>query len=130
MTIARTGGKFYTTLTYFNNNYKYMPGVEFTDTNFKQNVLEEAKLPVLVDFWATWCGPCKVQGPIIEEISKELSGQVVVGSLDVDENPETSQSFGIMSIPTLVIFKGGKEIWRVSGLQQKHVILNQLKQVM
>jgi thioredoxin 1 len=107
-----------------------MPGIAFSDKNFKHDVLEEANLPVLVDFWATWCGPCKVQGPIIEEVAKEMAGKAIVGSVDVDENPEISQSLNIMSIPTLIIFKGGKEVWRNSGLQQKPAILNKLKELM
>jgi thioredoxin 1 len=128
MIIARSLGKFYTILT-SSIIIINMSGIEFTDKNFKQNVLEERKLPVLVDFWATWCGPCKVQGPIIEEVAKEMAGKAIIGSLDVDQNPTTSQSYGIMSIPTLIIFKGGKEVWRVSGLQQKQAILTELKKV-
>jgi thioredoxin 1 len=107
-----------------------MPGIAFSDKNFKHDVLEEANLPVLVDFWATWCGPCKVQSPIVEEVATEMAGKAIIGSMDVDENPETSQSFNIMSIPTLIIFKGGKEVWRISGLQQKQAILNKLKELM
>ncbi|PIS40586.1 MAG: thioredoxin [Candidatus Kerfeldbacteria bacterium CG08_land_8_20_14_0_20_43_14] len=104
-----------------------MPEVQFTDQNFKAEVLEEKTKPVLVDFWATWCGPCKVQGPIIEEVAKEIGSKAKVGKLEVDENPQTAQEYGIMSIPTLVIFKSGKPIWRISALQSKEAIMKELK---
>jgi thioredoxin 1 len=99
----------------------------FTDANFKTEVLEEKSKPVLVDFWATWCGPCKVQGPIIEEVAKEIGDKAKVGKLEVDENSTTAQEYAVMSIPTLVIYKDGKPVWRVAGLQQKNVIIEELK---
>lgn len=107
-----------------------MSGRQFTDQNFQSDVLGEMTKPVLVDFWASWCGPCKVQGPIIEELAKEMGEKVSIGSLEVDENPATAQQYGIMSIPTLAIFKGGKEVWRVAGLQQKQAIIEELKRFM
>ena len=104
-----------------------MSEIEITDQNFQKEVLEEKTKPVLIDFWATWCGPCKVQGPIIEEVAKEIGDKAKVGKLDVDANPQTAQEHGIMSIPTLVIFKNGKPIWRISGLQTKEAIIKELK---
>lgn len=107
-----------------------MSGIEFTDANFKAEVLDEASKPVLVDFWATWCGPCRVQSPIIEDIAKEIGAAAKVGAMDVDAQPNTAQEFGIMSIPTLIIYKNGKPVWRVAGLQTKQAILAELKKAM
>jgi thioredoxin 1 len=104
-----------------------MAELKLTDANFKSEVLDEASKPVLVDFWATWCGPCKVQGPIIEEVAKEVGARAKVCSMEVDENPVTPQEYAVMSIPTLVIFKNGKPVWRVAGLQQKGAIMEELK---
>lgn len=104
--------------------------LKLTDANFKSEVMDEANKPVLVDFWATWCGPCKVQGPIIEEIAKEMGDKAKVGSMEVDENPTTPQEYAIMSIPTLIIFKAGKPVWRVAGLQTKQAILAELKKAL
>ena len=101
-----------------------------TDQNFQKEVIEETSKPVLVDFWATWCGPCKVQGPIIEEVAKAIGEKAKVCKLDVDENSATAQSYAVMSIPTLVIFKAGKPIWRVAGLQTKQAIMEELKKAL
>ncbi len=92
-----------------------------TDQNFKKEVLE-SELPVLVDFWAPWCGPCKMVGPIVEEIAAEYHGKARVVKLNTDENQETAQSYGIMSIPTLAIFKGGKVVDGVVGAAPKHML--------
>ena len=88
--------------------------LHLTDTNFKQEVLE-SRLPVLVDFWATWCGPCKMITPIIEEVAKEYAGKIKVGKLNVDDNPAIATRYGIMSIPTLVFFKNGRVMEQVVG---------------
>src|SRR4051812_33564671 len=77
------------------------------NNNFKADVLD-AQLPVVVDFWAEWCGPCKMIGPSLEEISKELAGKVKIAKLNIDENPELAAKFGVRSIPTLMLFKGGE----------------------
>lgn len=98
----------------------------FTDQNFKEKVLG-AKVLVLVDFWAPWCGPCQMQGPIVEEVAKELEPKVKVGKLNVDENPNTASQYQIMSIPTLIIFKDGKVTERLIGLQSKEVLVNKLR---
>ncbi len=106
-----------------------MPEVILTDTSFKAEVLDEKSRPVLVDFWATWCGPCKVQGPIVEDIAKEIGGKAKIAKMEVDENPNTPMQYAIMSIPTIVIFKDGKPVWRAVGLQTKQAIMEELKKV-
>ena len=88
--------------------------VELTDANFKQEVLEE-KLPVLVDFWAEWCGPCQILGPVVENIAEKYAGKVKVGKLDVDSNPATATNYRVMSIPTLHLFKEGQVVDTVIG---------------
>jgi thioredoxin 1 len=88
--------------------------VPVTDNNFKAEVLE-SKTPVLVDFWAEWCGPCKALAPRIEELASQYSGKIKVVSVDVDANPDTPSTFGIRSIPTLLTFKGGKMVGELVG---------------
>jgi thioredoxin 1 len=92
--------------------------VTVTDTTFKEEVLD-SELPVLVDFWASWCTPCKMIAPIVEEFATQYDGQVKVAKVDVDANPITPGMFGIMSIPTLMIFRGGKAEERIVGYQPK-----------
>lgn len=103
--------------------------VTLTDDSFEEEVLKSDQ-PVLVDFWAEWCGPCKMQAPIINEISQEYEGKAKVGKLEVDENPATAQKYGIMSIPTLAIFKNGEIVWQVAGVQQKEMLAQQLESTM
>lgn len=95
-----------------------MATVDITDTDFETRVIK-SKLPVLVDFWAQWCNPCKVAGPVLEEISKEQKDKLVVAKVNVDENPLTSQKYSVMSIPTVVLFKGGVEMGRQTGFSSK-----------
>ena len=101
--------------------------VILTDQSFDKTV---AKGIVLVDFWATWCGPCKVQGPIVEQIAKEMKGKVTVCKLDTDKNLKTSQRFEIQYLPTILIFKDGKVVDKLVGMTQKEALLNALKKVL
>jgi len=90
----------------------------FTDANFKKEVLE-SDLPTLVDFWAGWCGPCKMIGPHIEELAKEYAGKMKIGKIDIDVNPKIATEYGIMSIPTIVFFKKGKVLNQIVGAVSK-----------
>jgi thioredoxin 1 len=100
-----------------------------TDTNFDSEVLK-ATTPVLVDFWATWCGPCKALGPKLEEISQSLGGKVKFVKLDVDANAEVPSKFGIRGIPTLILFKNGQMLDQLVGNQPKEVIEELLKKAL
>lgn len=95
-----------------------MADLTFTDQNFEAEVLK-SKSPVLVDFWAVWCGPCKIVDPVIEELAAEFEGKLKVGKLNVDENQETSMKYSVMSIPTIMLFKGGEPVKSVVGAQPK-----------
>jgi len=95
--------------------------LELSDSTFQQDVLQ-SPVPVLVDFWATWCGPCLRVAPIVEDLAKDNAGKLKIGKLDVDENPGTSSEYGVMSIPTLIVFKGGKEVDRITGALPKSAI--------
>jgi thioredoxin 1 len=99
--------------------------LELTDSNFQELVLKSDK-PVLVDFWAVWCGPCRMVAPIVEELAKEYEGRAVVGKLDVDNNPNVSAQFGIRNIPTLLIFKNGQIVDKQVGAVPKSVLAGKL----
>ena len=100
--------------------------IEITDNNFKEIVLDEDK-PVLVDFWATWCGPCRMIAPIVDELHTELEGKAVIGKVDVDSNSESSANYGVRNIPTLLIFKNGEVVDKLVGAVPKSQILEKLE---
>ena len=98
--------------------------IEITDANFEEIIASDK--PVLVDFWAEWCGPCKMIGPVVEELAAEYEGKAIVGKVDVDSNPEISFKFGIRSIPTLLVFKGGEIVDKQIGAVPKSVLAQKL----
>ncbi len=97
----------------------------FTDANFEAEALNSDK-PVLVDCYADWCGPCKMQGPIVEELAAEMSGKAKIGKLNVDQNPAVAEKYGVMSIPTILIIKGGEVKNTLVGLQGKETLKGEL----
>ncbi|OGF99714.1 thioredoxin [Candidatus Gottesmanbacteria bacterium RBG_13_37_7] len=105
-----------------------MAKMTVTDDNFDQEVLK-SDIPVLVDFWATWCGPCQMQNPILEEMAKEMESKLKIAKLNVDDNPQTASKYGIMSIPTLMIFKGGESVKQMLGVQSKETLMEELKKI-
>jgi thioredoxin 1 len=98
---------------------------EFNKSNFEQKVIEASKIkPVVVDFFAVWCGPCKLQGPIIDEIAESLGDKASVGKLNVDEEQEIAGKYGVMSIPTILVFKGGEAVETLVGLNSKESLMS------
>ena len=102
--------------------------IEVSDDSFSDDVLT-SKTPVLVDFWATWCGPCRMVAPVLEEIAAEKSGQLTVAKLAVDANPNTARDFQVVSIPTLILFKDGEPVKRIVGAKGKAALLRELSDV-
>lgn len=94
---------------------------EFTDANFKTSVLDSDKLTV-IDFWAEWCGPCRMLSPILDQLSEEMDGKVKIVKMNIDENPETPSKFGVRGIPTMLLFKEGKQIATKVGVQPKNAL--------
>lgn len=105
-----------------------MADLTFTDHNFSDEVLKSDK-PVVVDFWAPWCTPCRIVGPIVDELAKEFEGKVKVGKLNVDENQQVSGQFNVMSIPTILFFKNGQPVESVVGAQSKEVIKQKMEKL-
>ena len=106
------------------------PGQEvFTSANFDVDVLG-SDIPVVVDFFATWCGPCRMMAPVIEELAEEYDGKVKIGKLDVDENSDIAARYGVMSIPTIILFKNGEVFSKSVGLQDKEVLENAIKEML
>lgn len=103
-----------------------MPATHFSEADFKAKVLQSDK-PVLVDFYADWCGPCRAMAPTIEELAHELNGTAVVGKVDVDANQALAEQYQVMSIPTLIVFKDGQPAVRFSGVQNKATVLEKVK---
>lgn len=103
-----------------------MADLIITDSNFQAEVAQ-SPMPVLVDFWAPWCGPCRAVSPIVEELAKEYTGKVKVGKLNVDENQDTAGQFGVMSIPTLLFFKNGKPVDSIVGVKSKEDIRHKME---
>ena len=97
----------------------------FTDANFDSNVMQ-SNIPVLVDFFAVWCGPCKMMAPVIDELAEEYAGKVKIGKFDVDENPVIAERFGIQSIPTILLIKGGEVVDKMVGVQSKDKLMDKL----
>jgi thioredoxin 1 len=98
---------------------------QFTDLSWDQEVLGSDK-PVLVDFWAEWCGPCRMIGPLVEELATEYEGKALIGKLNVDENPGVATKYGIRSIPTLLVFKGGEIVDKIVGAVPKNMLAQKL----
>lgn len=100
-----------------------------TDASFENDVLK-SNVPVLVDFWAEWCGPCRLLGPILEEVAPSYEGKIKIVKLNVDENSDSGTKFGVMSIPTMLFFKAGKEVDRVVGAVSKNEVQNRIDKIL
>jgi thioredoxin 1 len=96
--------------------------LEFSDSNFEELVLQSGDTPVLVDFWAEWCGPCRMIGPLVEELATEYDGKAKVGKMNIDNNPGTPMKYGVRSIPTLLVFKNGEVVDKIVGAVPKTTI--------
>lgn len=103
--------------------------LEITDANFEELVMKSDK-PVLVDFWAVWCGPCRMVGPVVEEIANDYEGKAIVGKVDVDNNPEIASKFGIRNIPTILFMKNGEVVDKQVGAAQKSALTDKLDAIM
>lgn len=102
--------------------------LQFTDTNFEEEVLKSDKLTI-VDFYADWCGPCKMVGPVIEQLAEELEGTVKIGKLNVDDAPGIAQKYKVMTIPTIIFFKDGEPVHQMIGVQGKQVFVDKINEL-
>ena len=100
--------------------------ITLNDSNFNDEITRET--PILVDFWAEWCGPCRLVAPVLDEIATQYKGKIALGKLNVDENPRLSATFDVMSIPTMILFKDGVEKKRIIGARPKHAIVTELSE--
>ncbi|ARU63586.1 thioredoxin [Tumebacillus avium] len=100
-----------------------------TDANFDETI-KNSDTPILVDFWATWCGPCRMLAPVLEDVAGETAGKLSIGKLNIDENQTTTQKFGVMSIPTMLVFKGGEVVKTVVGYKSKKDLMDELAGVL
>ncbi len=105
------------------------PAVEITEQNFDQEV-EKSNIPVLIDMWAAWCGPCRILAPVVEELAGKYQGKMKVGKLNVDDHPQVAGRFRIMNIPTLLFFKGGQEVDRIVGVVPKEELARRIDRVL
>lgn len=103
-----------------------MAGVVVTDSTFEEQVLQ-AKLPVLVDFWAEWCPPCKIISPLFDELAKEFAGKIIIGKMNVDENPDVYSHYNVMSLPTVLLFKNGQPVASLVGAKSKQAYTDEIK---
>jgi len=103
--------------------------IQFTDANFEQEVLKAEK-PVLVDFWAPWCGPCRAVGPVVEDLAEAYKGRVIVGKINIDDNPKTATTYGVMSIPTIILFNKGDIMDKLVGLSPKERLEGLIKKAL
>ena len=103
--------------------------LEFTDNNFEQEVVNAA-VPAVVDLWAAWCGPCRMLAPLVEELAGKYQGKVKIGKLNVDDHPGVAAQYRIMNIPTLLLFKGGKEVDRIVGVQPKDELVRRIEKLL
>ncbi|MBI1977101.1 MAG: thioredoxin [Candidatus Omnitrophica bacterium] len=103
--------------------------IEITDDNFEKEVLQSS-VPVMLDFWAEWCGPCRMLAPVLEEVAPVFQGKLRILKLNVDENPDAGAKYGVMSLPTMIFFKNGKEVDRVVGAVSKNEVQNRIKRVL
>lgn len=100
--------------------------IAISDAEFEEKVIK-SDVPVLVDFWAEWCGPCKMIAPVLDEIASEMDGKLVIGKVDVDENQSTMMAYGIMGIPALLLFKNGEVVTRITGFKPKPALMSELE---